>query len=207
MDTEDSRKNPEAQYPGRDNRAKKKTKKIQRLCGIVDWTITGDSNDKRDGLFLITGDRGNRKTRTALRFAYTFKSINHRQFSLKPYHKGGNVVYTDVGDLSQRLLTTYNQLIVIDEGYFVAKNIDVLKRQVKELSDTLSAVRNRGHIVMICFIKFNRAAKTILEVMNYWIHKPNPDWGILYIRDREFIGGVLGPPEAEPCKCLKHPIP
>ena len=123
-----------------------------------------------------------------MRFAYTFKSINHRQFSLKPYHKGGNVVYTDVGDLSQRLLTTYNQLIVIDEGYFVAKNIDVLKRQVKELSDTLSAVRNRGHIVMICFIKFNRAAKTILEVMNYWIHKPNPDWGILYIRDREFIG-------------------
>lgn len=156
--------------------------KLRRFTKIVSYSIM-QNKDKRDALILVTGDRGSGKTRCALRLAYHFKKETGRKFSLK-----NDVVYTEADGLAKRLMSELGLIIVIDEGYFVAKNIDVLKRQVKDLADTLSAVRNRGHVVIINFIKFNRASKTILEIVNYWIHKPAMDWGILYIRDREFIG-------------------
>ena len=74
----------------------------------------------------------------------SFAKITGRKFTLKD-----SVIYTDAGDLAQRLLREKELIILIDEGYFVAKNLDVLKRQVKDLTDTLSAVRNRQHIIII----------------------------------------------------------
>jgi hypothetical protein len=144
---------------------------------------TEEFKEQRDAIIINTGDRGSGKTRIALRMAYKLHKATNRPFNLKK-----NVIYTDIADLSKRLLTEWKMLIAIDEGYFAAKNLDVLKRQVKDLMDVLSAVRNRGHIVIINFLKINRAAKTLLEIANYWIHKPNMDHGILYMRDREFVG-------------------
>lgn len=160
----------------------KKKGKLNKLCAMVAYSIESFT-DKRDAIILQTGDRGNGKTRCGIRLGIGFHKETQRKFSLAK-----SIIYTDIGTLSYRLMTEFNLLVLIDEGYFVAKNIDVLKKKVKDLTDTLSAVRNRGHIIIINFIKFNRAAKTLLEIANYWIHKPSMDWGILYIRDREFVG-------------------
>lgn len=160
----------------------KKKGKLNKLVHLIAYS-TEEFKEQRDAIIINTGDRGSGKTRIALRMAYKLHKATNRPFNLKK-----NVIYTDIADLSKRLLTEWKMLIAIDEGYFAAKNLDVLKRQVKDLMDVLSAVRNRGHIVIINFLKINRAAKTLLEIANYWIHKPNMDHGILYMRDREFVG-------------------
>ena len=49
-------------------------------------------------------------------------------------------------------------------------------------------MRNRGHIIFFIYSKINRATKMLLEVANYWFHKPHPDYALFYIREREFVG-------------------
>lgn len=132
---------------------------------------------------MVTGDRSNGKTRALLHICLKMAREQGRKFDIEK-----DIYYTEVGNLAYRVLTEKNLIIGIDEGYFAAKNTKILERKVSNLLDNLTAARNRGHTIVICFMKFNRAAKTLLEICNYWLHKPNLDYGILYIRDREFVG-------------------
>ncbi|MGC8576171.1 MAG: hypothetical protein ACP5RI_02900 [Candidatus Micrarchaeia archaeon] len=95
-----------------------------------------------------------------------------------------NIYYTDVFGLEKRLKTETNLNIIVDEGYFAALNLKAQESKVKALMSTLTAVRNRGHYLILNFVTINRAAKMLLEIADYWIHKPSLEWGILYAKDR-----------------------
>ena len=99
-----------------------------------------------------------------------------------------DIYYTSIEGLTDELLTKTHQIRIIDEAYMAANNLESNLPRVIELGTAMNAIRNRGHCCIFLYSKINRGTKMLLESANFWMHKPEPSWGLLYIRDREFVG-------------------
>ena len=159
---------------------KKKQNKMRTFCKFVNYTV---DKYNRDALILISGDRGQGKTRAMIKMMYEFNKLRGTKLNLKD-----DIYYTDIAGFEKEVLTKTRLIRGIDEGYFSFYNLDVNSSPVKMISQALTASRNRGHIVIINFVKLTRAVKTLIEISTHWLHKPDIDWAILYIKDREFVG-------------------
>lgn len=134
-------------------------------------------------MVLVSGDNSSRKTGLSMYMAdylarergQKFDPINH-------------IYYTTIDGLVDELLTKWQQIRIVDEGYFGGTNLESNLPKVLELNSAVNAVRNRGHVIFFIYSKINRATKMLLEVANYWMHKPHPDYALFNIRDREFVG-------------------
>ena len=147
----------------------------------------------RDIIIINSGSRGNGKSRRLIKILKIACKLDGEKFSFKDKT---NIYYTSIEGLQERLSNGRKLKIGIDEGYFAAPSAKAQSSKVKDFIIQLTAIRQRGHLIVINFTKINRAAKMLLEIADYWIHGPSIDWGVLLARDREFTGD--DPWEVEP---------
>jgi hypothetical protein len=161
-----------------------KQSKIRKFVKFIDYTIRSPAiTEHRHAPILISGDNSQRKTALALYIALYLSQIRGTDFDLAKH-----IYYTSIEGLTDELLTTWRQIRIVDEGYFGGTNLESNLPRVVELGAAMNAIRNRGHTIIFIYSKLNRATKMLLESTAYWFHKPHPDYALLFIKDREFVG-------------------
>jgi hypothetical protein len=151
---------------------------------MINYSILSpEVSEKRHAPILISGDNSQRKTALALYMCFYFAKLRGQEFDIKK-----DIYYNDISNLTDTLLTTRNQIKLIDEAYTNLSNLESSLPRVIELGTAMNAIRNRSHIVIFIYSRLNRATKLLLEAAQYWFHKPSAEHAVLVIKDKEFVG-------------------
>lgn len=138
---------------------------------------------------VLSGVAGFGKSTLAIRYAIEISNNlrNHFNLDVPKFSVREHVIYeprrSDFNDILRK--DRYN-VMVVDEGYLAALNLESNKNGVIELVKILNATRSKNNAVIFCFQNIRRATKGLMERFNVWMHKPSKVTGILMARSNVF---------------------
>lgn len=150
-----------------------KSNRLLRQDAYIDnFYVTQTKNDL---LELIGGVRGMGKSTTAIwKMLYMFEDRGET-LSIKNIKRWfeTNIVYTNEQSIVKKSMELENDILIIDEGFFVAFNLRSMEREIVNLAQNLNATRNRRNAYFLCMSDLSSTTKPIQRLATgfYWIQR------------------------------------
>jgi len=137
---------------------------------------------------VITGDAGLGKSTFMVNWLRWHAYYSRKYFAgTCRYNPDRSLYYMRSAGARADLLNLQKDERGFDEGYFSGMNKESMNREVVALEKTVNAIRDGCNLLIWNFSLMQRATRPIIERALVWIHKPNREKAILYIRSREFV--------------------
>lgn len=137
---------------------------------------------------VVTGDAGLGKSTFMLHWLRWHAYYSRKLFNgTCRYDPDKSLYYMRSPGARADLLNLHKDERGFNEGYFSGMNKESMNREVVALEKTVNAVRDGCNLLIWNFSLMQRATRPIIERALVWIHKPNREKAILYMRSREFI--------------------